>query len=60
MNFVILPPGLEDEDAVLLRSGLLKYTANPAIRETTATAIRSALRLSLFIIIQNPLSKLIT
>ena len=60
MNSVVLLPELDKEDTALLRSGLLKYTAKPTIRETTAIAMRSALILSLFIIIQNPLSKLIT
>jgi hypothetical protein len=48
------------DDAALLRYGLLNYTAKPVIRDTTAIAIINALILSLFIINQNPLSKLIT
>jgi hypothetical protein len=34
----------------LLKLGLLKYTANPAMIETTAIAISNALKLSLFVI----------
>jgi len=39
------------DDVALLRPGLLKYTANPAISDTTAIAIINALKLSLFILL---------